>query len=538
MLPPCCTNSVLRERGSGQTQGISDGGPRPIRGRTGLLRFGLPTNTVSEQRKVEDHTVLIVRFLTLHHIADEFNPCRAMCALENPQDPMTYLPESRLHDEIPSLWAWPEIAALLEGNGFPADPRVDSSNINGEADAASGEHSWFLAQFDQGALGHAVRKPTAVLTNSWELFQTLHERRGTGTDNASVSTVLSERIRTSSSWAKWAVGLCDAIGRAVRGWITSSREERRESESEGRATLRALTQREMAFRKHCEEGHIVFRRDCRACLEGQMRSHVHRRQQHHGSNTFCLSMDLVGPWRPGKDHILGQPATRFLIASLSVPLVETSGAKGATDQPEEEGDHVEPSDAVEIEEYERGEEEEEEGGDGEQDPGPAEMDRRRREGEEAWRRTASKLQEPVPVHDLIFCEPLCSKRSAEVLRAVQRIWVKILGLGLTVRRLHTDGGREFCNRQLDAWALARDLHHTYSVASDPKSNGRIENWVKHAKSGIRTLLCSQKEQGAEHWPSALRQWTEQRLRRSLKILHVPDPIRPLPPFGAQVLVKK
>ena len=198
---------------------------------------------------------------------------------------------------------------------------------------------------------------------------------------------------------------------------------------------------------------------------------------------------------------------------------------------------MEPSDAVEIEEYERGEEEEEEGGDGEQDPGPAEMDRRRREGEEAWRRTASKLQEPVPVHDLIFCEPLCSKRSAEVLRAVQRIWVTILGLGLTVRRLHTDGGREFCNRQLDAWVLARDLHHTYSVPSDPKSNGRIENWVKHAKSGIRTLLCSQKEQGAEHWPSALRQWTEQRLRRSLKILHVPDPIGPLPPFGAQVLVK-
>ena len=143
----------------------------------------------------------------------------------------------------------------------------------------------------------------------------------------------------------------------------------------------------------------------------------------------------------------------------------------------------------------------------------------------------------MPVHDLIFCEPLNSKNSAEVLRAAQRIWVRILGLGLTVRRLHTDGGREFCNKQLDAWALARDLHHTYSVPSDPKSNGRIENWVKHAKSGIRTLLCSQKEKDTTHWPSALRQWAEQRLRQSLRILHMPDPIRPLPPFGTQVLVK-
>ena len=113
----------------------------------------------------------------------------------------------------------------------------------------------------------------------------------------------------------------------------------------------------------------------------------------------------------------------------------------------------------------------------------------------------------------------------------------IQGLGLTVRRLHTDGGREFCNKTLDAWALARDLQHTYSVPSDPKSNGRIENWVKHAKAGVRTLLCSQTDKDTSHWPSALRQWAEQRLRKSLKILHVPDPIRPLPPYGTQVLVK-
>ena len=280
----------------------------------------------------------------------------------------------------------------------------------------------------------------------------------------------------------------------------------------------------------------MFRRDCRACLEGQMRSHVHRRQKHHGSNTFCLSMDLVGPWRPGKDHLLGKPATRFLIASLSVPLLNPSGEGSVSELSQDAGERAELPDQAGLGDYERGEEEEEDG-ERERDPGLEEMERRCREGEEAWKRAAAKLQEPVPVHDIIFCEPLSSKRSMEVLRAIQRVWVKILGLGLTVRRLHTDGGREFCNKQLDAWALARDLPHTYSVPSDPKSNGRIENWVKHAKSGIRTLLCGQKELTAEHWPSALRQWTEQRLRKSLSTLHVPDPIRPLPPFGTQVVVK-
>ena len=61
--------------------------------------------------------------------------------------------------------------------------------------------------------------------------------------------------------------------------------------------------------------------------------------------------------------------------------------------------------------------------------------------------------------------------------------------------------------------------------------------MKHAKAGVRTLLCSQPNIDTAHWPSALRQWAEQRLRKSLKLLHVPDPVRPLPPFAAKVMVK-
>ena len=115
--PPCCTNSILHERGAGDVKLGGDGGPRPVRGRTGLLRFGLPTNTVSEQRQVEEHTILVTRFLTLHHVADEANPRGAMCAMENPDDPTTYLPASRQHNEIPSVWAWPEILSMLHGPG-------------------------------------------------------------------------------------------------------------------------------------------------------------------------------------------------------------------------------------------------------------------------------------------------------------------------------------------------------------------------------------------------------------------------------------
>ena len=560
--PPCCTNSVLRDRGAGNQQSAPDGGPRPVRERSGMLRFGLPSNTVEEQKKVDEHSLLIFRFLTIHHLADVANPHGTMCAMENPEDPMSYLPEHKRHDELPSVWVWPEILEILErlediphaagpgtapdyDGGTPDNLEPPSSS----SDPQQHRISWYLPRFDQGILGHAIRKPSAVLTNSWYLYQELDGLRGTTHHEGHVVTPqdLGERIRLSGYWAKWAPGLCTAIGKAICKWITSSRSQREEEEEvEGRVMLRELTKRELEFRKHCAQGHVVFRRDCRACLQGQMRSHVHRRQKHRGSNTFCLSMDLVGPWKPGKDHLLGTPATRFLIAALSVPLpghlnvdeepgvINLEPDRDVVAQAAGESEGREERVESEPADYEVGVEEDLAG---EHDPSPEELDRRRRQGEEAWRKEAEKLQEPVPTHDLIFVEPITSKKASEVLRAIQRVWVKILGLGLTVRRLHIDGGRELCNKHLDAWALARDLQHTYNVPSDPKSNGRIENGVKHAKAGVRTLLCSDETTSTEHWPSALRQWAEQRLRKSFQLLHVPDPIRPLPPFGTQVILE-
>ena len=86
---PCGTNSPLREKGG--SHDARDGGPRPIRGRTGLLRFGLPSNSDVEQRLVEDHSALVTRFMVVHWVADTHNPRGSLSALENPEDPHRYL---------------------------------------------------------------------------------------------------------------------------------------------------------------------------------------------------------------------------------------------------------------------------------------------------------------------------------------------------------------------------------------------------------------------------------------------------------------
>ena len=224
-----------------------------------------------------------------------------------------------------------------------------------------------------------------MLTNSWSLYQDLHEIRGPGVSSATEHgpRSLEERIRASGYWSKWATGLCTAVGAAILKWISLSKTGREAEEQEGHVALKALTRQEQEFRKHCEEGHVVFRKDCRACLQGQMRSHMHRRQKHHGSNTFCLSMDLVGPWKPGKDHLLGQPATRFLIASLTVPKpgsMDEERGEGGDDDLRDAEESREPEDSGGVDslrDYEAGGDP-----DGEvDDAGPEEMERRRRQAD-------------------------------------------------------------------------------------------------------------------------------------------------------------
>ena len=57
--PPCRTVSMCRFRSVAQ----ADRGPRPLRGRYGQLRFGLPGLTHAEQNTVDNDTVLWLRML-------------------------------------------------------------------------------------------------------------------------------------------------------------------------------------------------------------------------------------------------------------------------------------------------------------------------------------------------------------------------------------------------------------------------------------------------------------------------------------------
>ena len=75
------------------------------------------------------------------------------------------------------------------------------------------------------------------------------------------------------------------IGSAVKDWITSTKTERRDRDKNERVILCALTKEE-EFKRHCEQDHAVFRKDCRVCLQSAMRGQRHLRQKHPHANAL------------------------------------------------------------------------------------------------------------------------------------------------------------------------------------------------------------------------------------------------------------
>ena len=512
-------------------------GLKNLRDETKEGRFGVSTNSKPEQEKTDDHTVILLRTMILHHLANKARLNGCLLALQHPvstTDPVRSGPSSG----DCGWWNWPEFEVTPE-----------------ESILGSDRAGWFRAGFESIAEDSAHH--TAIFTNSWLLYTALH---------ATVHVEPRHKNSKNAALVKWLPSVLRAVGSAVQAWDGETVESRETKEEEEKAALRVLTKEEREFREHCEKDHILFRKDCKVCLQAAMRGPKHIRQKYQHSNALCLSLDLIGPWIKGRDHSLTSPARFILVATLGVPLLRdgsplplSADARSEKEERQrEEGERKSEKEEKQGEEGERerrdgvAEDHEDDGGgigewiledeaeeekEAEDEMSEGEYQKLCDDQENQWREIAKGLKEPVELHELTFAEPLTSKKAAEVLRGVHRVYAKIRMLNLEVRRTHSDGGREFTNRQFRAWCSSRDIHPTYSTPGDPKGNGRIESAVGRIKAGVRALLLSAPELSRDLWPSALRQHVEQRFRHSAQLLGAEPPKRPLPPFGSKVTVQ-
>ncbi|CAE7941114.1 unnamed protein product, partial [Symbiodinium necroappetens] len=274
-----------------------DGGPKPLRTRDGDGRWGREDLSAWETWRVRQDTIRIFRMLFVWMVsaAAAKEACEKLpdFLIEHPEDPKEFM-DAATHGERrewTSLWAFPEVQFIKEELGW---------------------HWW---QFDQGPLGHPRRKPTRVLS-SVQCPRELHGVRGPSVVSEEECDHDGGGFR-SSSWASWAPQLKQVIKTEVELSLAG-------------ATLERVMKLDNSFMEHLQRDHIPYRRDCKACLAGAFRGHVHRRIV--APDAWCLSLDCIGPAKQGEDELLKR-VKYGLIATLAVPDV-----LGKLLQPAEPGD--------------------------------------------------------------------------------------------------------------------------------------------------------------------------------------------------------
>ena len=496
--PPCRTVSACRMK--------EDGGPRRLRQREGNDRFGVVGLMPGEIEKVDADTTLWIKNLWWM-VQAQRKRRDVRLLLEQPRDPEEWLQKTADGKPAPSFLAWKETEVVRQ--------MLKLKTVT----------------MEQGALGHTTRKPTTVLTNMGEV-QKMHGLKFAGPDKQWPEEV-AQRIEWSATLAAWAPGLVEAIAKeAIR------------ARQSGDTQVKMLTAKEKGeikdWQEHYRGGHLPFRRDCAVCLETAGRDRPRRTVV--TPDSFCLSLDLAGPFKPGEAQDV-YDAKYMLVGVVTVPtageipLVESLRELGVVVNPiPDEGAETEqrpedeelPAD-VEAEQVWVGDEAEEEA-----EGGNPEDIAEFQKLEVKWREFLGEAAH-VKVRGLTFAVPLQSRKAQQVIEAVFLVYSRIRALQIPILRVHTDRAREFCSRGFKRWLADRDLHFTMSAGDEPTGNARVEREIGHLKGRVRALINGA---GAprEHWPMAVRHAAEERLRGQLKGMGIKVP--GLLPFGASVIAKR
>ena len=508
--PPCRSVSRLRSR---------QPGPVPLRGRSEEDRWGLPGLSVSDQSKTDYDSMLLLKQIALWRRAEETRTRGppTMFLMESPEDPANYLPADE-SENLPSFWTFPEVKALAERPGFR------------------------LISFDQGTMGHARRKPTSLLCNMGAMEE-LNEMRVSGKAKDPLPQSVEDSVRISESWSKWAPGLVEVIVRAGLMYleIVSAQPSCRKLDVEG-------------FRRHIQNNHVPYRRDCRQCLETMGQSEPHRRLKLDGA-AYCLSIDLAGPFPLGKDEGFNKKtaAKYVLVGSVAIPKLDRGLDQPPAAQGPHGAPHEEPSKANPLpEELQDDPKEEAPEGHGSGNPGqelhPDQdlLPEGPHEGEVVtdeevsalnmdWKEKARELSTTVGLQQITMVEVLESRNTKDVVPAVGRLYARMKAYGIPIHRIHSDRERCFITTSFRDFCLNRSLYQTMTSGDTPQENGRVESEIGQVKRRLRLMLAESKLPRV-NWPSIARWVGEQRCRSQLAQLGIPT--KPMISPGTKVMVKQ
>ena len=489
--PPCRTVSRLRHKRPG---------PKPVRGRGGD-RWGLPNLQSWEQDLVFSDAALLFKQCGLWLLASTHKKVTLdpFFIMENPQDPMDYIPDETKVEGYPSYWAFEEIAELAKIMG--AD----------------------FIKFDQGPMGHRRRKPTTLMVANAPGIHQLNGISGEGGGEASAST-LDDRLKQSKTWAAWAPGLVASIMESLKVYLGHHMEVAKNQEHGDEVMCKKMDLE--SWKAHIQQEHRPFRRDCRVCMTTMGIDDRHRRHLGGPSSTtqsYCMSVDVVGPFIEGYDLGMNEMGKYLLVATVSVPDLRTEEATIKRPSPEEE--HLEDEDTVEQDETLGGLLEDPE------DVPQASVEA----AEKLNTKNAAKIYaEPVKHQNLTLVEVMFKRDTDSILAAMSRQFAKFRMMGLPIYRIHSDRATPFLTAKMARWCEQKEVVQSMTGGDDGPGNGRVEAEIGQLKRRLRmTLTHSGLPQ--TFWPCRARHVGEARLRQQLTKLGVP--CRPMPLFASNVVVK-
>ena len=341
--------------------------------------------------------------------------------------------------------------------------------------------------------------------------------------------------RTTNASGVWTDEFVKCVGTAVNAWNGFSLGESilcsLEVDRALSASLGKMTAKE--WQLHVRRDHIPYRKDCRHCVQASS-GKPHRRVSHRSA--YVLSADVAGPFRSkGVDTETNQH--RFmLVCAYQFPKLPETSAKEHESVEEDTGAGIGDLFLEEDEEIAEGEDEARAADNpDEEDPGNGDE-----EELTAEEREAKEATEPLKFSVAYFVRPLRGRKSSDVLRALQEVYIDVKMLGLPVCRLHADRAREFRTAAVMEWAAARDVQITRTEGDSPAQNGVAEQAVKYIKSRTRILLSSAQERSGREakevktwWPMA----AETAALRQRSLVFGQD-LNPPAGFGSQVYVKR
>ncbi|OLP95354.1 hypothetical protein AK812_SmicGene22530 [Symbiodinium microadriaticum] len=495
VAPPCKTFDP-------DASAPSSGG-MTFRGEEGEERFGHQGLSHADQALVDRDTLLFLRSLLLIFVA--------ACAKEKVFTCLE-MPEASY------AWEWPECENVTVSLG-----------------------GW-TAGFDQGALGSANHKSSAVYTSSFQLYEALHEVRVAPENGDSRTSDFSDK--------GWAPGLVSRILRAWENYCYLSFEKIQALTREREGLLLNLCQEAVAakmspevWERHCQADHIPYRNDCAVCIQGASRDRSHHSKNPH---LFELTSDVAGPYHKGRDF--GGKCRYFVVFTIRVPVKS------------DQADWVEKSAEIVSQE-----EQADKDAQAKEDPhsslvyapvqitgeplrgsveSPSRVSAFVKLGDDFLEGGSSAPAEPevsaaVPLEfnsknpqrppplssepdasgcsfvTLSWAEPLRTRQAFAMQLAVMRAVAHLRAHGIPCFRFHSDRAREFLGDALERFLAEQGIFSTRTAPEDHAANGASEVAIRELKRAARkALLASNLD--SSHWPTAIRHVGEVAWRRTEK----------------------